>query len=273
MTASRTFRCLILALVAGLLAGCWALPQLDSFTLEARVGPSGSLLAYGNCDVPDGVLVLVRAVGGKTYGAQVESAILTPVVKKRYYVDLGLSLPLTYRVEAILSPDFNAPKALPEKAYQFGDPDLILREKDGRWSIRRAAESRIGSAEDQKLLVGRHLSRLEAAARMLERHAAALREIETGNRPGDLARWYRMYLEARRVALPAATGIDPLYPTLYGQIKEADETLQRRFHDTLAKLTGAKDEEDKMEAGWNLVDERIARVKQEVEALQAKAAP
>lgn len=265
-----TNRALLVALVCGTLTGCWALPELDSFTLEARVGPSGSLLAYGNCDVPDGVLILMRAVGGEKVGAQVESAILTPVVKKRYFVDLGLTLPLAYRVEAILSPEFNPPKTLPEKAYQFGDPTLILREKDGRWSIRRLAEERLGAPDDQRLLVNRHLSRLQAAWQMLDKFAAGLREIEANGRAADLARWYRLYLDNRRVALPAGVGIDPLYPTLFSQIKEADDTLQRRFHESLAKLTGAAEEQGKLGVEWALVEERLARVKADLEALQAR---
>jgi hypothetical protein len=106
----------------------------------------------------------------------------------------------------------------------------------------------------------------------LEKCAATLRETEAAGKAAALPRQYRLCWEGRRGTALEADGIDPLYPTLHAKLREADQTLARRFHGALAKLTGAADEVDRLEADWPLLDQRLARLREELGVLQAKAA-
>jgi len=248
--------------------GCGSPTKLASFTVTPAIGPSGSLLAYGECDVPDGTLLLIRAVGGEDVGMQLETAVLTPVVRQRFYTDLNLYEPLSYRVEAILSPQFNPQVKLPAKAYSYDDPQIKIREDENGWELRREATLRIGAIEEEQRALQRHLAKLADALQILERHTGALQRLEKTGKAAELARWYRLYWEYRRDSVLDDPGIDPLLPSLHTRLKEADETLQRRFHDVLAKLTGAKEETDKMGADWDLLEQRLAKAREELAALQ-----
>jgi hypothetical protein len=250
--------------------GCWLSPELSAFTLHAARGPAGSLLVYGECAAPDGALLLIQARGGEAFGAQLESTILTPVVKKRYVADLGLFEPLHYRLQAVLSPAFNPSGVLPKRAYNFHDRALTIRDAAANWEIRREAMFRLGGADEEKSMLQRRVKTMADAQKTLERFAASLRELDERGRPGDLARWQRLFWENRRGTALETEGVDPLFPTLHAKLKEADDTLQRRFHGVLAKLTGARDELDKLDADWALVDQRLARAGDEIAALQAK---
>ena len=259
--------CLALCAAA---SGCWLAPDLSSFAVHAAAGPSGSLLAYGECAVPDGTLLLIQARGGENVGAQLESTILTPVVKRRFYADLGLFEPLSYRLQMVLSPAFNPRGALPKKPYKFRDRGLVVREDADGWEIRREASFRLGAAADEQLSLQRHLKSLTDAQKLLDRFAASLREIDEHGRAADLAHWRRLYLEGRRGTALETDGVDPLFPALHGRLKEMNETLERRFQGVLAKLTGAAEEVGKWETDWPLVEQRLAKCRDELTATQRK---
>jgi hypothetical protein len=162
---------------------------------------------------------------------------------------------------------------LPPKAPLFHDTQLTQRETDAGWEIARQVGFRVGAPDEANRFAGERLQKLSDALKVMQRFAASLRDIEKQSRTPELARWYRLYWENRRDAWLAAPGLDPLYPTLHTRLREADETLQRRFHAVLAALTGAPDETERLATDWPLVETRLRKLDEDLSALQAKLTP
>jgi len=263
------FILIVLLIVTGAFVGaCEKTAELDAFTVETAVGPAGSLLVLGECALADGVQVLVHAVGGEAYGAHLETAVLTPVVAGRYYADVGVYDPLLYRVEVAVSPRYNRHVALPAAAPSFADPELRVREAKDDWEIYRQVSHRLGTPEQERQHLRYRLAALGEASDVLARFAGQLREIETTHK--GLARWYRLYWDNRHKTRLAKPGIDTLYPALHNHLLKADEVLQRRFHAILAATTGETDESDRMDASWELLENRLVRVTRDLADLRQK---
>lgn len=265
-----TWLCALVALAAVCLPGCGSGDTLRFFSLEIATGPAGSLMARGRCDVGDGALVLLHAVGGEQFGAFRETAILTPVADGRFAVDLGVYEKLAYRVEAVLASHLNPEGTLPVKAPRFSDRDLRVEETAEGWEIVRQTTHRIGAAIEEKQGVIRHVDRLAAAAEVLEKFAGELREIADVGQAAPLARWYRRYWDDRRQTLLGEPSIDVLFPAVHNRLIVADQTLQRRFHATLAATTGVDDEVPRLGATDAMLNERLARIASDLAAIRAK---
>jgi len=250
-------------------AGCGTATDLDFFTLETATGPAGSLVVRGRCDVADGALVLLHAVGGETWGAHRETAILTPVVDRRFVADLGVYERLAYRVEAVLASHLNPSGVLPAAVPRFSDSRLRVHETSEGWEITMETEHRLGTPEDETREVTRHLDRLAAAAEVLAKYTGELRALSAGE-PTGYARWFRRYWDDRRQTVLGEPGIDPVFSAVHNRLITADQTLQRRFHAALAEATGDADEAPRLGATAEMLDERLARVVADLSAIRAK---
>ena len=259
-----------LAALALLVIACGSSSRVARFTGAAAAGPTGALVVSGECGVPDGVLVLMRAQGAPQLGAQIEQATLTPVRGGHYAADLGLYETLSYHIVVMISPAWNAPNALPKAPPSFRDPALIVsRTRDG-WQMRREFDARLGAPEQEKQLLADHLRLATDALRALELSAKNLHALDDKSDRGDLARWLRLHLERQRGSVLVHEGIDPIFPLLHGQLREIDTALLKRYHAILARLTGATTELDKMSKSWQTVDRALEKARQTVADIEAK---
>lgn len=244
-----------------LLAACGSAPRVSGLTATAAASPTGALFVSGECNAPDGALVLVRAQGAPKFGAQIEQAVLAPVRAGRFAADLGLYETLSYHVTVALSPAWNQPNTLPKEPPSFSDPALRVSRTANGWEVRREFDARLGAPAQEKQLLADHLRLAQEALQALELSAKNLREIEEKSQKTELARWLRLHLERERGSLLAAEGLDPIFPFLHGQLRELDEALLKRYHAVLAQLTGGAAEVDKLSESWQAVDRDMEKVR------------
>jgi len=232
-----------------------------TLTATASVGPTGSLTVNGRCNAPEGSLLMVRALGAPDKGSQVEQAMLTPVRQGEFFADLGLFDTLSYRISVSLSPSWNTEGRLPAPPPKVGDPQLKIADHGGVWEVRLETTARLGSPADETQLLSRHWKQLDETLASLERDVESLRGLEKKTGRGEIARWFRLHQDHRRDTLLAADGIDPFFPAVHAELKDADEALLKRFHAILSGLTGADDEAGKLSENWNALDQHLAKAR------------
>ncbi|HPQ69387.1 MAG TPA: hypothetical protein PKW95_09670 [bacterium] len=239
---------------------CAKEPTPLELTVTAQAGPAGSLIVSGRCNAPDGTRLLVHARGGAAAGAQVEQAAPAEVRNGAYRLDLGLYETLPYDVDVILSPRFNDPGALSATAPEVIDPAVQVTTRENSWEAQAATAARLGSPEQADKLLADHREALTEARRALRLAEEQLRDMEKKKNAKEAARWLRLYLERKRGTVLDGPGVDPLFPTAHGLLRQLDKALLKRYHAILSLLTGASDEYERMSKSWTTVERLNARL-------------
>ncbi len=239
---------------------CAHKPTPLELTVTAQAGSAGSLIVSGRCNAPDGTRLLVHARGGSSQGAQVEQAAPVEVCDGAYRLDLGLYETLPYDLDVILSPRFNDPGALPAIAPEVKDPAVRVTTRENSWEAQATTAARLGSPEQADKLLAEHRQALTEARHALRLAEEQLRDLEKKSDAKQAARWLRLYLERKRGTELDGPGVDPLFPTAHGLLRQLDKALLKRYHAVLSQLTGASDEREKMSSSWTSVERLNAKL-------------
>jgi len=261
ISGRRMNRALLLFCLIAFAAACAGDPAPLELTAAAEAGPAGSLIVAGRCNAPDGTHLLVHARGGAALGAQVEQAAPVEVRDGAYRLDLGLYETLPYDIDVIFSPRFNAPGALSATAPEVRDPAVQVTTRENSWEAQVTIAARLGSPEQADKLLAEHRQALAEARHALRLAEEQLRAMEKKSAAKQAARWLRLYLERKRGTVLDGPGVDPLFPSAHGLLRQLDKALLKRYHAVLSRLPGASDEEaERMSASWTSIERLNAKL-------------